>query len=86
MSNTATEKNPRKRTHTHNWFDANKLTLHFDKSCILFLDVLMLVTRIHHHTRRSSSGACSVYSIPGVVIDSDLSWKEHIDYAYHKIF
>ena len=69
----------------HNWLNANKLTLNFDKSCYTVFGCVDVgnsysITLGARHLQRVQ---CTEYL--GVMIDSDLSWKEHIDYVYHKI-
>jgi len=69
----------------HKWFNANKLTLNLDKSCY----------SVFGHVNTASLynitlGSCNIERVKctkylGLMIDSDLSWREHIDYVYNKI-
>jgi len=72
----------------HNWFVANKLSLNVAKTCYSIfgatetqlqdLDSKLVIN--DENIERVES--CKYL---GIIIDSDISWKEHIDFVYKKI-
>jgi len=73
----------------HKWFVANKLSLNITETCysvfrtnecqLQDLDLKLLIIN-GANTERVES--CKYL---GIIIDSDMSWKEHIDFVYKKI-
>ena len=68
------------------WLASNKLTLNIGKSKFMFFsnkkkDIDKLKIKIHGKQLES----CDSYKYLGVIFDSNLSWKPHIDYICGKI-
>jgi len=61
-----------KLKHLHKWFVANKLSLNVTETCC----------NVINGENIESVESCKYL---GIIIDSDMSWKEHIDFVYKKI-
>ena len=71
-----------------NWLRANELTLNIDKSQLLFFDLSPRTNKadplnIQINSQKLEQSKSVRYL--GVVIDSKLNWKSHIEYINHKI-
>jgi len=67
------------------WFVVNKLSLNVEKSCYTVFrcdDSVTSTCVIKLGNTNLTPVNCTKYL--GIVIDSDLSWKNHIDYLYKK--
>lgn len=68
------------------WFVVNKLSLNIEKSCYTVFrcdDAVTSTCVIKLGNTNLTPVNCTKYL--GIVIDSDLSWKNHIDYLYKKL-
>jgi len=67
------------------WFVANKLSLSLDKTCYSIYgsrDIEKL--KIHLKIDDVKIQQVDCYKYLGILIDSKLSWQNHIDYVYNK--
>jgi len=68
--------------HMFKWFIANRLNFNVDKTCF----VLSVMTEKNHHDFQLKVNGKNISRVDsckylGVIIDSNLSWKEHSDYV-----